>query len=166
MTEIVLRAGTASDAAEIYRMLKALAVDIGQGEAFTAALEDVRRDAFGPARRYETLIADVDGRPSGLVAYFLTYSTYKGRPCLFVNDLYVAPEARGLRLGRRLMAWICGEARARGCCRVELHVLHNVPARAFYERIGMTDSGERPYVISGPALDDLADQSLERPDAT
>jgi len=153
---VLLRPAREADAELVFAMLRALAVAVGDAEAFAATVEDVRRDGFGPAPRYETLIAELDGRPVGLLTLFATYSTYKGRPCLHVNDLYVAPEARGRGVGRRLMARACRLARERGCCRVELKVLDNNEARDFYETIGMGATAEVAYSVEDQALADLA----------
>jgi GNAT superfamily N-acetyltransferase len=153
---VKLRTAHHEDAETVFAMLRALADAVGDAEAFAATVEDVRRDGFGPAPRYETVIAELDGRPVGLLTLFATYSTYKGRPCLHVNDLYVAPGARGRGVGRRLMARACRLASERGCCRVELKVLDNNEARDFYETIGMAATAELAYSIEDQALADLA----------
>lgn len=156
MTAVTLREAREEDAETLFEMLRALAQDVGEAQEFVACLEDVRRDAFGPTARYETILAEADGAPVGLVAFFPTYSTYKGRPCLHVNDLYVAPEARTRGLARRLMARVCRLARERDCCRVELKVLDTNNARDFYESIGMGATAEVAYTIRDRALADLA----------
>jgi len=156
MSNIILRAANEADAEAVYAMLRALAEAVAEAEAFTASVADVRRDGFGPAPLYETLIAEVEGRPVGVLTLFPTYSTYKGRPCLHVNDLYVAPEARQRGVARRLMARVCRLALDRGCCRVELKVLENNAARDFYESIGMGATAEVAYTLRGQALLDLA----------
>ena len=151
-----LRFAREEDAPDVWRMLRALADEIGEGAEFVSRPEDVRRDAFGPKRRYDTLIATAGDEPAGLATFFETYSTYKGRPCLYVNDIYVAPMARRWRLGRYLMAEIARLALARDCCRVELKVLASNPARRFYQSIGMSESAELAYAIRDEALDRLA----------
>lgn len=156
MSAVTLRSAYYEDAETVFALLRALAEAVGDAEAFAATVEDVRRDGFGPTPRYETVIAELDGRAVGLLTLFATYSTYKGRPCLHVNDLYVAPEARGRGVGRRLMARACRLARDRGCCRVELKVLDNNEARDFYETIGMAATAELAYSIEDRALADLA----------
>ena len=157
---VLLRAGREDDVSFIFRLLRMLAEEVGESEHFAADVADILRDAFGEAPHFETLIAEVEGRPAGLATFFLTYSTYKGRPCLYVNDLIVDPWARGLSLGRLLMARICRIADSRKCCRVELRVLRDNPSRSFYERIGMAPSGEVPYVIKDDDLERLAATDL------
>ncbi len=156
MTAVTLRDAREADAEVLFDMLGALAREVGEGREFVASLADVRRDGFGPSARYETILAEADGEPLGLVAFFPTYSTYKGRPCLHVNDLYVAPAARERGLARRLMARVCRLAVERGCCRVELKVLDSNRARDFYESIGMGATAEVAYSIRDQALADLA----------
>jgi GNAT superfamily N-acetyltransferase len=151
-----LRAARPEDAETIHLMMKALAEYMGHGEKFTSTVEDVRRDGFGRRPLYEALLAELDGQPAGIAVYFSTYSTFNGRPCLFIDSLYIEDEARGYDLGRRLMATVCARAVARGCCRVDLHVLHTNAARGFYENIGMRLTEELPYEITGRALQDLA----------
>ncbi len=158
MSAVTLRPAREDDAAAMFAMLHALAEAVGEAEAFASTIADLRRDGFGPAPLYETLIAELDGRPIGLLTLFPTYSTYKGRPCLHVNDLYVAPEARGLGVARRLMARVCRLALERGCCRVELKVLENNEARDFYESIGMGATAEVAYTIRDRELMDLANE--------
>jgi GNAT superfamily N-acetyltransferase len=155
---VSLRAAGRDDAEAVFVLLRALAEAVGEAEAFAATVEDVRRDGFGPAPLYESLIAELDGRPVGLLTLFPTYSTYKGRPCLHVNDLYVAPEARERGVARQLMARVCRLALQRGCCRVELKVLENNAARDFYESIGMGATAEVAYTIRDRALSDLANE--------
>ena len=156
MSGVTLREAGKDDAETVFAMIAALAEAVGESEHFTSSVEDVRRDGFGTAPLYETLIAELDGTPVGLVTLFPTYSTYKGRPCLHVNDLYVAPEARERGIARRLMARVCRLAAERGCCRVELKVLETNRARAFYESLGMGATTEITYVLRERALIDLA----------
>jgi GNAT superfamily N-acetyltransferase len=158
VSAVTLRRARDGDAEAVFAMLYALAEAVGEAEAFASTVEDIRRDGFGPAPLYETLIAELDGRLVGLLTLFPTYSTYKGRPCLHVNDLYVAPEARGRGVARRLMARVCRLARERGCCRVELKVLETNEARDFYESIGMGSTAEVAYTITDRALSDLANE--------
>lgn len=153
--DLALRIARKADAPEIWRMLRALAEEIGEGAEFVSRLEDVQRDGFGTARRYDTLIAEAPA-PVGLATFFETYSTYKGRTCLYVNDIYVEPAARGWRVGRLLMAEVARTALARDCCRVELKVLTGNPAQRFYRAIGMSESAERAYTVYDEALERLA----------
>ncbi len=156
MSGIILRDATLDDAFAVHQMLRALAEEVGEGAAFAATQADIERDVFGRAPAYEAVLASLEGRPAGLTTYFTTYSTYKGRPCLHVNDLFVQPWARRDGIARALFALVCRRAAARDCCRVELKVLDNNPARAFYEAIGMGQSREVTYTLTEEALGRLA----------
>jgi GNAT superfamily N-acetyltransferase len=156
MANVVLRAAQMNDAEVMLRMLRSLAWEIGEGHEFEATLADVRRHAFGDNAYYETILAEADESPAALATFFTAYSTYKGQPYLYVNDLFVDSWARGLGLGRLLMARVCNIASQRRCCRVELKVLDDNLAREFYERIGMVSSTEVPYHIRDDVLLELA----------
>lgn len=160
MTAYRLRDAAPDDAATIFALLRALAEDMGVAENLVSGVADIARDAFGPEARYETILAESPARradpAAGMAIVFPTYSTHKGRPCLFVDSLYVAPWARRLGVARGLMAEICRRAVARDCCRVDLNVYIDNPARKFYQRIGMGETGELPYSIGGTALRKLA----------
>ncbi len=154
-----LREAQSDDLAFVFDCLRRLAHEVGEGSHFVATIEDVARDAFGGRPHYEILIGEWQGRAAGLVTFFPIYSTYKGRPALYVDNLFVHDWARGSRLGRSLMAEVCALAEERRCCRVELKVLSGNPAQRFYETLGMSESTERPYRIEGGAMTQLAAQA-------
>jgi len=158
VSRTLLREVTLEDAETLYRMQGDLSVAVGEGALFEASLEAVRRDAFGPGRRYECRLAEIDAVPAGMLTFFMTYSTYKGAPCLFIDNLFVEPWARGQALAAKLMAEAARIALARGCCRIDLHVLKDNPACAFYASIGMTATDERPYTIARSDLARLAEE--------
>ena len=141
----------------VFRLLRQLSHDVGASEEFDSVVEDVRRDALGPDPHYNTLVAEVDGRPAAIATWFFIYTTYKGKRCLHVNDLIVEDWARGHDLGRRLMARMSKIALAHDCARLDLHVHVDNAARGFYERIGMFQSDDLPYILRGPALGTLAE---------
>jgi len=89
------------------------------------------------AGRYSLLVADHGGRAVGYAIYFFTYSTFLARPSLYLEDLFVHPDARGQGIGERFMRALAGEAERRGCGRFEWTVLDwNVNAQTFYKRLG------------------------------
>ena len=115
------------------------------------------RDGFGERLRFECLLAEVDGAPVGFALYFEDYSTFEGRPGIFVEDLYVAEAARGLGIGQQLLARLAQVAIERDYRRLDLMVLHWNPARSFYERLGFRHSADwLPYRVTGEALARLA----------
>ena len=158
MHEISIRDARETDAPFMYDMFRKLAEHVGELDSFTSSPGDVTRDGFGEQRHYSALIAEVDGRPLGVSTYFFTYSTYAGRPCLFVLDLIVHEDARGRKLGAALLRRLAAIAVERGCHRIDLHVHRHNDAIGFYKRIGMRQTAELPFVLSGEALARMAEE--------
>ena len=102
---------------------------------------DLVRHGFGPDRQFEAILAFVDDEPAGLALFHPRFSTWLGRPGMYLEDLYVAEEARGLGVGRRLMARLAAIAVERGWGRIDFQVLDWNPARDFYHRLGMQHLG-------------------------
>lgn len=98
-----IRPATETDAETIQSQLRALARYLGQEDMFACTVEDILRDGFGEHRRFEVLIAEIDGEPVGLSLFLEIYSSFTGRPCLYLDSLYVADNARGLGVGRDLV---------------------------------------------------------------
>ncbi len=99
-----------------------------------------------------------DGDPAGFALFFHNFSTFLGRPGLYLEDLYVKPEMRGRGLGRALLVHLAGIARERGCGRMEWSVLDwNEPAITLYKGIGATPMDEwTVYRVTGEVLEELA----------
>ena len=157
MPSITIREADVGDAATIVALIRELASyeDLLDQVRMTEA--DVVRDGFGARPHFEALIAEVDGTPAGFALFFHNYSTFEGRPGIYVEDVYVRERARGLGLGRKLMARLAAMALERGCRRLDLWVLHWNPARAFYHRLGFRHMGDwLPYRLDGEALARLA----------
>lgn len=162
---VVIRCAILADADEIVDLVRALAIyekEPLSSVKLTAA--DVRRDGFGPARRFEVLLAEDDGRALGFALFFPNYSTWEGRAGLFIEDLFVREEARGRGIGRQLVTAVAAIARSRGCPRIDLNVLDWNPTRDFYHRIGahhMTDARQSwlPYRMRASAIAALADRA-------
>jgi GNAT superfamily N-acetyltransferase len=160
MPSITIRPAGSSDAPTIVRLVRELAAFERLADQVRITEADVLRDGFGERRRFECLLAEVDGAAVGFVLYFETYSTFEGRPGIYVEDLYVAEAARGLGIGRRLLAHLAQIALKRGGRRLNLSVLHWNPARGFYDRLGFVHQGDwLPYQLSGEALARLAAES-------
>jgi GNAT superfamily N-acetyltransferase len=156
---ITIRPAGASDAATIVRLVRELAAYEGLLDQVRITEADVLRDGFGERPYFACLLAEVDGAAVGLALYFEDYSTFEGRPGIFVEDLYVAETARGLGVGRRLLARLAQLAIEGDRRRLDLMVLHWNPARSFYERLGFRHSaGWLPYRLSGDALARLAEE--------
>jgi len=124
----------------------------------TATPAQIRENLFGSRPYAEAVIAEDDGRPAGFAVFFPTFSTFRGQPGLYLEDLFVQPEFRGRGIGRALLAHLAKLARQRGCCKFEWVVLDwNDKAMGFYERLGAEALPEwRIYRVADEALTALA----------
>jgi GNAT superfamily N-acetyltransferase len=124
----------------------------------TATEESLRETLFGPSPSAEVLLAYDDEEPVGFAVYFFNYSSFVDRQGLYLEDLYVRPEARGKGAGRQLLRHLARVAIERGCCRLEWAVLDwNEPAIGFYKRLGAHAMDDwTVFRLSGKALESLA----------
>jgi GNAT superfamily N-acetyltransferase len=156
---IRIRPATAGDAATIVRLVRELAEYEKLADHVWITEADVLRDGFGEPPRFECLLAEIDGEAVAFALFFHNYSTFEGRPGIYLEDLHVTEAARGLGIGRRLMGRLAALALERGCRRLELWALHWNPARDFYERLGFRHMQDwLPYRIDGDALRRLAEE--------
>ncbi len=152
-----IRLAGREDAAAILGLVRELAVYVDMLDAVRATEADILRDGFGDTPRFECLLAEQAGAAVGFALFFHSYSTFEGRACLYIEDLYVGEQVRGLGVGRALMARLAGLAVARDCPRLELAVLHWNPARDFYRRLGFDHNMDwLPYRLGGVRLEALA----------
>ncbi len=157
MPDITIRPATPTDVDTILTFIKGLAAFEHEPDAVKATTADLLRDGFGAQPKFEVLIAERAGHPVGFALFFPTYSTWEGRPSLYLEDIFVLEEERGTGAGHQLMTRLAAIAVERGCARLELSVLHWNPAREFYHRLGMAHQEEwLPYRISDEALKKLA----------
>lgn len=92
---------------------------------------------FGPRPYAEVVIGEIDGHPQGFALFFHNFSTFEGRPGIYLEDLFVRPEARGSGLGKALLSHLATLAVERDCARLEWSVLDwNEPAIGFYKKLG------------------------------
>jgi len=158
MSRIHIRPATHGDAAIIVQLVRDLAVYEHHPPSVVKLTEaDVLRDGFGAGARFQVLLAELDDQIEGFALIYPNYSTWEARAGIHVEDLFVREAARSHGLGRRLLAAVAALAVERGAPRVDLHVLHWNPARAFYQRIGLThQEAWLPYRLAGAALAKLA----------
>jgi len=157
MSAIAVRAATAADVGTLLGFIRDLARFERMPDAVSASEADLLRDGFGAVPRFEARLALRDGAPCGFTLFFTSYSTWEGRPGLYLEDIYVAEPARRQGVGRRLLADLAQLAIERDYRRLDLSVLDWNPARGFYERIGIRHhAGWLPYRVSGRALQELA----------
>ncbi len=155
---LTIRDAVAGDEAQVLRMIRDLAIYEREPDAVQATEESIRASLFTPGAQVFAFIAERDGRPVGLALWFLTFSTWTGRPSLFLEDLFVDEAARGQGVARALFRRLARAAKARNCARIDWAVLDwNVDAMAFYERLGgRRQTGWQPWRVQGDALDALA----------
>lgn len=132
-----IRPAEPADVGTILSLIRALAAYEREPAAVTATEADLLRDGFGDAKRFSVLLGERGGQVVGFAFYFFAYSTWRGAPVLYLEDLFVLPEHRGRGMGLALMKALAREAVGRGCARFVWQVLDwNEPAIAFYERLG------------------------------
>jgi GNAT superfamily N-acetyltransferase len=154
---VVVRVANPEDGPSILNLLRGLAEYEKLPGPSPDAESRLLEDAFGPAPRYKVLLASAGGRDVGLATWFETYSTFHARPILYLEDLFVVPDARGLGAGRALLARLAEEALAGGCVKMTWSVLHwNEPAIRFYEKLGAKGGEWILYGVEEPGLRRLA----------
>jgi GNAT superfamily N-acetyltransferase len=154
----MIRTATAADVPQILAFIRALAAYERAPDAVSASEAGLLRDGFGPNPVYYCLIADHDGQPAGFALYFFNYSTWLGRPGIYLEDIFVQPEFRGRGIGKALLQQVAASAVQKGCPRLQWEVLDwNTPAIDFYRAMGAEFLDEwRNVRVSGDALERLA----------
>ncbi len=153
-----IRPAAPADAALIHRFIGELAEYEKMADRVLATVADIETALFGPPPRAFCEIAEVDGDPVGFALWFYNFSTFQGRAGLYLEDLYVRPEARGRGAGKALLAALARRCLDEGLRRMDWAVLDwNAPSIAFYDSLGadaLDDWITRR--LSGEALERLA----------
>jgi len=138
-----LRDAVETDAADIARLVHALAIYEKLADKAVGTAADFRTQLFGARPYAHAMIAEVEGRVVGLAIWFYNFSTFQARPGLYVEDVFVEPEYRGLGIGRAFFRVMAQRALAEGCMRMEWSVLDwNKPAIKFYRGMGAVPMDE------------------------
>jgi len=155
---VIVRPATPADVPAILRLIRALATYEREPDAVRATEASLNETLFAPGHQVWAHVLDLDGAVAGITVWFMNYSTWTGRPGLYLEDLFVEERARGIGAGRLLFRALAREALARGCARIDWAVLDwNEPAMDFYSAVGgRRQSGWQPWRIDGPALLALA----------
>lgn len=155
---LTLRPATRDDVPLILELIRELAQYEREPSAAIATAEDLLRDGFGDKPLYFVTLAHWDGVPAGFSFWFLNYSTWLGKPGLYLEDLFVRPPFRKQGIGKALLVELARIAVEKGCGRFQWQVLDwNTPAIDFYERLGA--KGMKEWItmrVEGDALARLA----------
>jgi GNAT superfamily N-acetyltransferase len=155
---VSIRAATSDDLDLIIGFIRALADYERLADAVRLDRDLLGTHLFGHTPRAEVLIGETNGQPRGFALFFHNFSTFEGKPGIYLEDLFVEPEARGSGLGKALLVKLAQLAVERGCARLEWSVLDwNEPSIAFYKSLGATAMDEWTiYRLDADALAALA----------
>jgi len=158
-----IRPAAESDIPLILEFIRDLATYERAPEQAVAHPEDLLRDGWGPEPKFRVLIAEWDNRPAGFALFFYNYSTWQGRPGLYLEDLFVRPEFRGKGIGKALLVHLAQIAVRENCGRFVWQVLDwNAPAIEFYESLGAKKLTEWLTMrVEGEALQRLAETGIQ-----
>jgi len=156
-----IRPATVNDVTLLKTLIRELAEYEREPEAVAITESDLLRDGFGPQPRFRALIAEWNGQPVGYAFFFGFYSTWEGRPGLFLEDLFVRPQYRGKGIGKRLLAYVARIARQENCYGIRWEVLDwNEPAIEFYHSLGGKFLDHwRTVLLTDEALQSLAEEA-------
>lgn len=163
----IIRPANRADVSIILDLIRGLAAYEREPDAVVATEEDLLRDGFGDNQYFSCLIAEQDGAPAGFAFYFFDYSTWLGRPGLYLEDIFVYPEFRRLGIGKALLQRVAAIAVEKGCPRMKWEVLDwNTPAIEFYGAMGAEFMDTwRNVRLSGEPLQRLADNNVFKTEA-
>ncbi len=149
-----IREATPSDVPAIDALVRELAAYERAPDAVEATAEDLAAALFGPDPRVFCHVAEADGRVVGMALWYVTYSTWKGRHGIWLEDLYVTPGQRGRGAGQALLRTLASECVRRGYPRLEWWVLDwNEPSIGFYRSLGAVPQDEwTVFRLDGEAL--------------
>jgi GNAT superfamily N-acetyltransferase len=157
---LTLRPATPIDVPAILGFIRELALYEREPDAVLTTEADLLRDGFTEPRRFHCLMAEWDTTPVGFALYFYNYSTWEGRPGIYLEDLYVQPAQRGKGIGKSILTRLAAIAVEEDCARFEWSVLDwNQPSIDFYHAMGAVMKSEwRGMRVDGQALKNLAKQ--------
>ncbi|HEY8379143.1 MAG TPA: GNAT family N-acetyltransferase [Nannocystis sp.] len=159
-----LRPAGPDDAAVIHRLIVDLATYEREPNAVVVTPDELRAQLAAARPPFECILAeDDDGDVVGFALYFHNYSTWRGRPGLYLEDLFVRPDRRGRGIGKQLLVRLAQIAVERGCARMEWAVLDwNEPAIAFYRALGAQPMSEWTiFRLTDAPLRDLSQRTCD-----
>jgi GNAT superfamily N-acetyltransferase len=161
MSNFQIKNATSEDTALILQFIKELAEYEQLLHEVTATEEILKETLFGEKSSAEVIIGYLNDKPISFALFFHNFSTFLGKPGIYLEDLYVKPEARGQGIGQSMLSYLAKLAKDRKCGRLEWWVLDwNETAIKFYQQIGAKAMDEwTVYRVAGQALDSLAAKS-------
>ena len=159
LSDLIIRSADPTDVAQVLRLIRALAEYEGMLHEVTTGEAELHDALFGRRPRAYALLAEVDSEPAGLALFYYTLNTFKLRPNIFLEDLFVDPAHRRGGIGLALIRELARRAVAENCGRVEWRVLNwNQPSIDFYRRIGAEPIKDwHTLLLGGVALAALAE---------
>ena len=162
MLDFEIKPTTVDDVPVILSFIQKLADYEKLSHEVIATEDSLREVLFGERRYAETIIAYYQNQPVGFALFFHNFSTFIGKPGIYLEDLFVDPEQRGKGFGKALLVYLARLAQERNCGRFEWSVLDwNTPSIKFYESLGAVPLNEwTMYRLTGEALEKLAAETL------
>lgn len=158
MSQLIIRNATTQDAPTIHNFIKELAIYEKEEDSMIATIADIQRSIFSESATVDALICELNNQPIGFAVYFYNYSTWLGKSGIYLEDLFVLPEYRGVGAGKALLKTLAKKAVKENCGRFEWSVLDwNEPSIQFYQSIGAKPKSEWiGYQLAGDALLEFA----------
>jgi GNAT superfamily N-acetyltransferase len=155
---ISIRPASVRDAPLLSALICELAEYEREREQVVMTEADLARDGFGPHPKFRALIAEWNGQSAGYALFFGFYSTWEGRPGLFLEDLFVRQDFRAKGIGKALLATVAAIAQRENCYGIRWEVLDwNQPAIDFYKRLGARFLDQwKSVLLTGDALERVA----------
>lgn len=163
-SKLTINEATPADVAVLHTLIGQLAAYERLSHAMVATISDLRQSLFGPNRHATALVARLEDQPVGYALFFRSYSTFLARAGVYLEDLFVVPEARGRGIGKRLLHEVAAHAVRTGAGRLEWAVLDwNEPAIGFYRSLGAEPLDDwTVFRLSGEALSRYGGQTPDR----
>ncbi len=160
LVDVDIKNATIDDIPIILGFIKELAEYERLAQMVVATKELLQENLFGEHRFAEVVISYYEAQPAGFALFFHNYSTFLGKPGIYLEDLYVKPECRRKGIGRAMLLYLATLAKERGCGRFEWSALDwNEPAIQFYKKLGAVSLDDWTiFRLTGEALDWLADE--------
>ncbi|WP_406662315.1 GNAT family N-acetyltransferase [Methanolobus sp. ZRKC3] len=160
---ISIRQTSEADTPIIMDFIKGIADFEGLSDLVTATEDELRGSLFGKRQYAEAVIAEVDAKAAGFLIFFHNFSSFRGKPGIYIEDIYVHQEFRGKGVGRALMTYCRKVAKERNCGKISWSVLDWNPARKFYEHIGGQFQDEwLAYHIDEKGIEELANKCTSK----